>query len=140
MGALRSLGVPADALVVRSLAAAELALGGLALTTTHWAVAVLVAASYATFTGFTSAALARNSPVDSCGCLGRLDTPPSWRHLVVLGAALVGAIGVAADPSPSLVERLTDDGGGGIAFVVVAVVLATVAVALMRAGRRPSTP
>jgi hypothetical protein len=115
-------------------------LGALALTTTSAFVAVLVAVSYAGFIAVTSLALARDLPIDTCGCLGRLETPPSWRHLLVLAVALAGAVGAAIDPSESLVERLVDDGADGIVFALVAIAVTVAGLVLMRIGRRPSSP
>jgi hypothetical protein len=137
VGALRPLRLPSNELLVRGLAAVELALGALALTTTSAVVAVLVAISYVAFIAVTSLALARHLPIDSCGCLGRLETPPSWRHLLVLAVALAGAVGQAVDPSESLLERVLDDGADGVVFALVAAAVTVGAVAFMRIGRRP---
>ena len=95
-----------------------------------------MALSYAGFLAVTAVALIRRLPIDSCGCLGRLETPPSWRHLVVLGVAFVGAVGATIDPDASLLERLTDDGGPGIVFALVVVAATGVGVVVMRMGRR----
>jgi hypothetical protein len=137
VGALRALGLPVGALAVRVAAVAEVALGALALAVTSALVAALVALSYAAFAAVTVVALRRRLPIDSCGCLGRLETPPSWRHLVVVGVAFAGALAEAVDPSASLLERLGEDGAPGVWFAVGAVALAGVAVMVLRSGRRP---
>ena len=121
---------------MRILAAVELVLGGAALAVSAWWTAALVALSFLGFTAFTALALVRRLPIDSCGCLGRLETPPSWRHLVVLVACAGGAAIAVAAPGPALLERL-GDGAGGAAFTLAAVALTAGAVALLRAGRRP---
>ena len=100
-------------------------------------VAALVAVSYVGFAGVTVLALVRHLPIDSCGCLGRMETPPSWRHLLVLGAAAAGALGAAVAPRPTLLERL-GDGAGGVVFALAALACTAGAVALMRIGRRPT--
>jgi hypothetical protein len=140
VGAMRALGLPVRGGVVRVLAGAELAIGALALAVTSAVVAALVAVSYAVFAAVVIAALWRDLPIDSCGCLGRLETPPSLRHAFVVVAALVGAVAETVDPSASLLERLGDDGAAGVLFAVSTVVLTGVAVLVMRPGRRPSVP
>jgi hypothetical protein len=125
---------------VRVLAGVEVVLGGLALATSSELVAVLVVLSYAGFAIVTVVALVRDVPIDSCGCLGRLETPPGLRHLVVIGVALLGAVGQTLDPTAALLERVTDDGGAGVLFGLGVLVLTGLGVAMFRAGRRPSTP
>jgi hypothetical protein len=139
VGALRALGVEVDDTRVRVLAGAELALGALALAASSAVLAFAVALSYAAFAGVIVLALVREVPIDSCGCLGRLETPPGGRHLVVVGVALFGAVGQVVDPSPSLLERLGDDPGAGVLFTLGVLMLTGAAVVLFRAGRRPST-
>lgn len=134
------MGVEVDATRVRVLAGAELALGALALAVSAAVIAMAVALSYALFALFVIVALVRELPIDSCGCLGRLETPPGGRHLVVVGVAIFGALGQAADPAPSLLERLGDDTAEGLLFTLGALLLTAAGVALFRAGRRPSHP
>lgn len=140
MGALGALGIAVGDRGVRVVAIAEVALGALALAVSGALVALAVAVSYACFALVVVVALVRQLPIDSCGCLGRLETPPGGRHLVAIGVALVGALDQAADPGASTLERLTEDGVGGVVFVVGVLMLAAVGVVLFRAGRRPSTP
>ena len=140
VGALRALGLSSGPEVVRVAAAVELFLGTLALSVSSAVVAALVAVSYAVFLVIVTVALVRRLPIDSCGCLGRLDTPPSWRHVVVLGLALLGAIGAVSDPDPALLERVTDDGAAGVALLVLVVVGILIAVGVLRMGRRPWQP
>src|SRR6476469_1685085 len=45
-----------------------------------------VAASYAGFTLFVLQALRTGSPLASCGCFGKADTPPTRLHAIVTGA------------------------------------------------------
>src|SRR5690242_1350092 len=98
------MGIPVDDTRVRVMAGAEVVVGALALATASRAVAACVALSYVAFAVFTVVALVRELPIDSCGCLGRLETPPGGRHLVVIGVALFGALGETADPSASMLE------------------------------------
>jgi methylamine utilization protein MauE len=134
------LGVSLRPDVVRVAAAVELFLGTLALSVSGAIIAALVALSYAVFLVIVVLALVRRAPIDSCGCLGRLDTPPSWRHVVVLGLALLGAVGAMSDPDPSLLERITGDGAGGVALLVLVVVGILIAIGVLRMGRQPSQP
>lgn len=92
-GALRAMGWPAATPLVRLLgvaeivtAAAAVVIGGVAT----WGLAVL----YAGFAGFVVLAWRRDVPIQSCGCFGRADTPPSVAHLVV--NLLSAGAGVAA--------------------------------------------
>ena len=140
VGASRALGLPLGPEVVRVAAAIELFLGTLALSVSSPVVAGFVALSYSVFLVVTVLALVRGLPVDSCGCLGRLETPPSWRHLVVLGLALARCDRSVADPDPSLLERVTDDGAAGVALLVLVAVGILIAIGALRTGRRPWQP
>jgi hypothetical protein len=89
--ALRRAGLPVPEWVVRAGAAAEVAAGCWALTSAQ-AAAGLVALSYLGFAGFVALALRRGSPVSSCGCFGKADSPPTVSHVVLnLAAAATAA-------------------------------------------------
>lgn len=98
--AMRSAGLPASALLTTLLAGGEVVSGSLGLAGS--AIAVWVAAFlYLSFAVFTFAAVRNRIPVQSCGCFGRDDTPPSWLHVgfnVSAAAALIyiGATGLNA--------------------------------------------
>ena len=139
VGALRALGMPLATDGVRAIAGAEVIVGMLAWSVSSRVVSALVAVSFAAFSGVTVLALERRLPIDSCGCLGKLETPPSWRHLVVLGVAFLGALGVTIDPTPALFERI-GDGADGVALAVLVVVGLLLAIGVLRAGRRPWEP
>ena len=92
VGALRAAKLPSSQLGVRALGVLEiitslgaLAVGGVFL----WATALL----YAGFAGFVIAALRGHYPLQSCGCFGRDDTPPTIMHA---GFNVVSAIALAA--------------------------------------------
>lgn len=97
--ALRSVGLPGSALLVRLLAAAELLVGAYALLAGDRWSAALVAASYAGFTGFVVLARNRDGVVSSCGCFGTPDTPPTRSHVVVTALLALGAAGAALAPA-----------------------------------------
>src|SRR3954453_1353846 len=104
VGALRSVGVRVPRVAVRLFGAVETALGIATLITGARPLAVLVALSYAGFSGFVVVALSKGGAVSSCGCAGRADTPPTRAHLAVtaglaltsLLAAVAGADGLAS--------------------------------------------
>ncbi len=129
-GALDAMGVPFRWLPVAVLAVAEVVFGAVALGGTG-GLLIPLTTLYAAFAGFVVLALARSLPIQSCGCFGRADTPPSMTHLVVnlifaLGGVL--AIAVGADPPLSIVES---DGFLGLAFAGLAFVGVWVAYLLL---------
>jgi len=102
IGALRALRAPAGPWLVRTGAAAELALGVVAIVVGGRLTWSLVALSYLAFTAFVMAALRRGTMVGSCGCFGRADTPPHASHVVVnlVLAGVAGALAGAGVPTP----------------------------------------
>jgi uncharacterized membrane protein YphA (DoxX/SURF4 family) len=117
-GALRAIGLPGRPALVRLLGAGELALGSATLVTGARPLLALVAAAYLAFAAFVAAALMSGSPVQSCGCFGRPDTPPSAVHLVAnLVAAVTLLVAAAGDlPHPSSV--IADQPWHAIPFVL----------------------
>lgn len=105
-GALRQAGLAVPAAAVRIGGALEVVIGIVAIVTGVPLAAALVALSYALFTAFVVVALVRHLPIGSCGCFGKVDTPPSSVHLVLNLGAIVTAVAVAAR------------GGGGIGDVL----------------------
>jgi hypothetical protein len=85
---------------VRGLGVAEAALGIVALLTGNPIACALVAASYVAFAAFVVVARRGGAPIASCGCFGKVDTPPSLVHVVVdlllagvcVAAAFTGAV------------------------------------------------
>ena len=80
--------------LVRVGGAIEVVVGVGALVTGGPIFALLVAFSYLLFAGFVVAALRSGAPISSCGCFGKVDTPPSVVHVaidLVLAAVAVGA-------------------------------------------------
>lgn len=93
-GALETAGLPHGPWTAPLLGIVEI---GAAVTGTilgGW-VSGLVAAVYAGFAGFVAYALVRDVPLQSCGCFGRTNTPPTWGHLVFNLTAVAAAVGVA---------------------------------------------
>jgi len=114
VGALRGFGIGVPPAAVRLAGALEAALAVVAGSTGAALPALLVAASYVAFSVFVAAALVTHRPIGSCGCFGKVDTPPSALHLVVNLGAAVAAMGVASA------------GGGGLGSVLSAQPLAAV--------------
>jgi hypothetical protein len=112
-GALRAAGLPSGRVVVTALAIWEMMVGATALAIPGPVAPLAVAATYAGFTAFVGYALARDLPLQSCGCFGRTDTPPSVIHLVVdATAALAAVFAAGSDP---LFDRITANPGAGLA-------------------------
>jgi hypothetical protein len=116
--ALRAAGLtvraPLLSRFVRVAATGEAVLGGVAVVAPSRTAALAVAASYAGFTLFVLQALRSGSPLASCGCFGREDTPPTRLHALITGALALLAVVAAERPG---IEH-------GVALTVVTCVLA----------------
>jgi len=113
---VRVPGVPAH-ILVRAGGAAEVVVGVGALVTGGAVFAALVAASYALFAGFVVVALRADTPISSCGCFGKVDTPPSVVHVVVDVAFALVAVGAAVVGDVALPDVLADQPLLGIPFL-----------------------
>jgi hypothetical protein len=104
--------------LVRVGGLAEMIVGIGALVTGAPAFAALVAVSYVAFAGFVVAALRSGKPISSCGCFGKVDTPPSPVH-VVLDLAFAGVAAAAAVVgSVALPDTVADQPLLGIPFIL----------------------
>lgn len=72
---------------------------------------------YGGFGFFVAFALRRRIPISSCGCFGKVDTPPSLVHLFLNAAGLVGGVWAALTHSPSLVSVLGDQPLAGLPYL-----------------------
>ena len=137
-GALRALDLPGPLAGVRALGLGEVCLGVAALVTGAPVLLALVAVAYLAFAGFVVAALRAGTDIQSCGCFGTIDTPPSVVHVVVnlvlAAAAAAGAVtGVGTLPS-----FLADQPAAGLPFlalVIVTVYLVYLALAVLPLAR-----
>jgi len=99
-GAMRAARLPASNLLSRFLATVEIAVAAVALSvggSTVLGAAIL----YAGFAVFTFGAITRRVPLQSCGCFGREDTPPTSLHIafnLVAGLALFSLPILGHDP------------------------------------------
>ena len=119
--ALRVVGVPIPDALVRFGGAFEAGLGGWALLASDRVSAVLLVLSYVAFATFVVIAIARGAPIASCGCFGRLDTPPSSIHLVVDAVAVMAGIAVAIDPGDGFFRVVEDQTMYGAPYIVLLV-------------------
>ncbi|MCJ7436152.1 MAG: hypothetical protein MUP97_00085 [Acidimicrobiia bacterium] len=119
--ALRGLGVPVPPFAVRLGGLVEAAVGLSALVRGDRVSAILVALSYLAFSGFVIVALARHAPIASCGCFGRLDTPPSTVHVVLDLGALLAAVTVVFEPGVGLSRVLRDQPLAGVPFLLLVI-------------------
>ncbi len=116
-GALRAMGLPWRRPLVRGLGVGELVLGVAALVLGWWWIVALVALSYLAFAVFVAVALRRSTPLASCGCFGREDTPPTLLHLFVNLAFFSVSGAVALRPFGPLDVVLGDQPARGIPFL-----------------------
>jgi hypothetical protein len=130
--ALRSVGLPAGRGLVRAFAVGEVGIGLAAMVQPSRTTALLVTALYVGFTAFVGLALARGGVLESCGCFGKADTPPTRAHLVLTGllAVAAGALAVAPPPDP-VWTGTTLTSAASIVLVGFAALLAVLAHAVM---------
>jgi hypothetical protein len=117
-GALREMGLPWRGAVVPLLAVAEILSGSWALVDGSRASAATLALWYAAFTVFVIVALRRETPLSSCGCIGRPDTPPTIAHVAVDLLFTLVALGVALDPYGATEQMLADQPWAGVPFLL----------------------
>ena len=103
---------------VRIGGAIEVVIGAAALIVGGPVLCALVALSYLAFAGFVVVALRTGAPISSCGCFGKVDTPPSVVH-VVLDLAFAGVAAAAAFTGDvALPDVLGDQPLAGVPFLM----------------------
>lgn len=120
--ALAAVGVRASRSVARGVVRVggviEAVIGVAALLTGSPALVALVAVSYLAFAVFVIVALRSGKPIASCGCFGKVDTPPSVVHVVIdLGFAGVAAAAVVVG-EVALPDVLSEQPLAGVPFVL----------------------
>ena len=123
--AVRSAGMPVPVTAVRALGAGEACLGVAALAGGDRRLLSAAACSYAAFTAFVLRARASGTPLSSCGCFGRDDTPATGTHAAVTAALAVALAAAAVSPpfTPArrgLLATLKTSPGQAISTAVVA--------------------
>jgi hypothetical protein len=131
VGALRAAGLAVPPVGVRIAGGVEAVVALAAASTGAPVLAALVALSYLAFTGFVVFALVRHIPIGSCGCFGKVDTPPSGLHVVINLAAAGSAVAVALGDGGGLASVLGDQPMAGVPFVVLVAVGAYAAFAAL---------
>jgi hypothetical protein len=121
-GALALMRLPHRRWMVRVGGIVEAALACAALLTGSAVLAVLVAVSYLTFAGFVVAARRTGAPLASCGCLGKIDTPPHLVHVVLDVLAASAAVGVAITGGAPISRVLADQPWGGVPLAILLVI------------------
>ena len=106
---------------VRVGAAAEGALGLVALLFPRTLPAVGVSLSYLGFAAVVALARWRGGPLATCGCFGRPDTPPTTAHLVIdlVLAAAAATVASAAPVHGTVLSELARQPWAGIPLVFV---------------------
>ena len=82
----------------------------------------LTAAAYLAFAAFVAAALLSGSPLQSCGCFGQRETPPSVVHLVANVTAAVVLLIAAAGNLPKPADVLADQPWHAAPFVLLVLI------------------
>ena len=116
-GALRAAGLPASRWAVAALGLWEIAAGSLALGFGGSVGGSALLVTYAAFAGFIVYALRSGIPIQSCGCFGRSDTPPSVSHVAVNLLAAASGIWLVISGGGDLLGTLTSQPLGGVPYV-----------------------
>jgi hypothetical protein len=143
-GALRAMRLPSSLVLVRLLGAGEIVIGAGAGITFSPPLLMLLAAAYFAFAAFVAAALSANTPLQSCGCFGQTDTPPSAVHVGLNLVAAGTAVGAAITGTPALDRTLSDQPWHAAPFVLLVVICVHLCVLVATVlpqtlGSRPST-
>lgn len=117
VGALRSVGVPANRALAQAFGLSEVLLGSTAVVIGGAFAAALVALAYLAFAGFVAVALRKGGAVASCGCFGTDDSPPTVVHLALNTLAAAAAIGAALGGVGGIVTVIADQPAYGVPFV-----------------------
>jgi len=94
-GAMAALNLPHHGGLVRALGIFELTVAVSVIGVGGVAPTGLLAALYGGFAVFAIVALQSDTPLSSCGCFGRADTPPGIAHLSVNALAMSSLAGLA---------------------------------------------
>lgn len=125
--ALAVAGLPHHRRLVRIGAVAEVAVAAAAAVVPGPVTGGLVAAAYAAFTLFVVAALALGWPLSSCGCFGRPDARPGYRHLLLDAGATATALWWAVSAPSRLAPLFAHTPWKGGPLVLVTIVIAGLA-------------
>lgn len=116
-GALRAAGLRSSRWAVSALGLWEIAAGSMALGVGGAIGGAALFATYAAFAGFIVYALRSGLPIQSCGCFGRSDTPPSMSHVAVNLVAAGSGLWLVISGGGDLATTLTTQPLGGVPYV-----------------------
>ncbi|GAB95207.1 hypothetical protein BJY21_002646 [Kineosphaera limosa] len=103
--ALHSVNIPANRTLVRLFATVQFGIFAAAIIApSRWPAAALCCI-YVGFSAFVWIALRQGGVMQSCGCFGKADTPPTRSHLLVTLGLAAAAGAVAVQPSLAAVAR-----------------------------------
>jgi hypothetical protein len=131
VGALRGVGLRVPGTAVRVAGGVEALVAVGAAVTGAPVLALVVGISYLGFAAFVVVALVRRVPIGSCGCFGKVDTPPSALHVVIDLGAAAACVGVAVTGHGGLVDGLGGLPLAGLPFLVLVALGAYAAFAAM---------
>lgn len=122
--ALETLSLPSSHGLVRLLGLIELGVALYAIISGSAVGAVLVGSAYVAFAGFVLIALRSGTPLQSCGCFGKADTPPSTAHILINLASATVAFLVATKPLGIVTDVFAQQPASGFPLVLLVGVLA----------------
>ena len=120
--ALRAAGLPRARVLVRIGGVVEVAIGAYAVLAGTRIAGALVAASYLVFAAFVTLALTRDLPISTCGCFGKVDTPPSLVHVGVDAVAAIAGLAVVIDPGVAIGDVIDRQPLAGAPFLLLVAV------------------
>ena len=126
---LASFGLPEVTAAVVVIGVVESAVGVLALAVGGPLLAAATGTLYAGFIAVVGRSLATGA--GSCGCFGRIDTPPSWIH--VIGNAVFAVVSFVAAAGRTPTQAMAEQPANGAGFVLAAGVAAGLALAAFTA-------
>lgn len=120
---LASIGLPEVPAAVAVIGVVESLVGVSALAVGGPLLAVATGTLYVGFIVAVGRALATGA--GSCGCFGRVDSPPSWIHII--GNAVFATVSFIAAAGPTPAQAMAEQPANGIGFVLAAGVTAGLA-------------
>ena len=116
-GALKATGLPSTTVAAMTLGVWEIVAGAVGLAFGGVVGGIMLATTYLGFAGFVTFALVRDLPIQSCGCFGRDDTPPTWLHVAVNMSAAAAGIWIAVAGTGDLLATLGEQPLAGIPYI-----------------------
>jgi len=116
--AMQTVSLPSSSAAVRLGAVAEVGVGTLVVVSGSWLARLLLAVAYAGFSVF-SIAVMRSEREVPCGCFGRDDVAPGWRHVSINVAFSIALAVSAVEGIPSAPSEMRASAMLGATTVVV---------------------